>query len=332
VLYCSFVVTIDTRHNTAGDRKYWRFTDVRKCLKRYGGKEHFILPRGRISTAGYEVSTASFILSTAYEYLVSAAAYVITTVGLKPSLEARIFASIEDVVTKKIVYHLFDGEVELFSPDGGFGTYIGGAIGGVWADILKAVKHIEDIDISFNVSFSLIIGNGSNTSFWKDHWCGDGSRLMDLFPRLYALESSKDCKINDRWHCLDGIWSGNWSWHCPLRGRALDELANLVSRIGNLSLDSTRVDRWSWAGETSGIFKVKTLSKKIQTLSLNNFSLGKHHYWNSWIPRKVNICVWRASLDRLPSRANLAIRGIDLSSTSCPFCEIELEDIEHSLI
>ncbi|GJZ69800.1 hypothetical protein Tco_0633350 [Tanacetum coccineum] len=27
---------------------------------------------------------------------------------------ARIFGSIEDVVTKKIVYHLFDGEVELF--------------------------------------------------------------------------------------------------------------------------------------------------------------------------------------------------------------------------
>ncbi|GKC41027.1 hypothetical protein Tco_1053411, partial [Tanacetum coccineum] len=134
--------------------------------------------------------------------------------------------------------------------------------------------------------------NGSNTSFWKDHWCGDGSRLMDLLPRLYALESSKDCKINDRWNCLDGIWSGNWSWHCPPRGRALDELANLVSRIGNLSIDSTRVDRWSWAGETSGIFKVKTLSKKIQTLSLNNFSLGKHHYWNSWILRKRKVWSW----------------------------------------
>ncbi|GKE22649.1 hypothetical protein Tco_1434161, partial [Tanacetum coccineum] len=150
---------------------------------------------------------------------------------------------------------------EFYCPDGGFGTYTSGAIGGVWADMLKAIKHIEDVDSSFNVSFSLKIGNGSNASFWKDHWCGDGSRLMDLFPRLYALESSKDYKINDRWHCLDGIWSGNWSWRCPPRGRALDELANLVSHIGNLSLDSTR-----------------------------------HHYWNSWIPRKVNICVWRASL------------------------------------
>nr|GEX26563.1 hypothetical protein [Tanacetum cinerariifolium] len=36
--------------------------------------------------------------------------------------------------------------------------------------------------------------------------------------------------------------------------------------------------------------------------------------------------------DRLPSRANLAIRGIDLISMSCPFCKTELEDIDHSLI
>ncbi|GJZ65992.1 retrovirus-related pol polyprotein from transposon TNT 1-94, partial [Tanacetum coccineum] len=37
-----------------------------------------------------------------------------TIVGLKPSLKARIFRFIEDVVTKKVVYHLFEDEVELF--------------------------------------------------------------------------------------------------------------------------------------------------------------------------------------------------------------------------
>ncbi|GKC33644.1 putative RNA-directed DNA polymerase, eukaryota, reverse transcriptase zinc-binding domain protein [Tanacetum coccineum] len=138
-------------------------------------------------------------------------------------------------------------------------------------------------------------------------------------------------KIGDRWICLDGIWSGNWAWRSPPRGRALDEFTNLVSCIGNLTLDGDGIDKWSWADEALGIFKFNTLSKKIQNLSLNNFVLGKHHYWNSWIPRKVNICVWRASLDRLPSRANLSILGIVLSSTSCPFCDIALEDIEHSL-
>ncbi|GJZ44176.1 hypothetical protein Tco_0591431 [Tanacetum coccineum] len=63
VLYCSLVVTTDTRHSTAGDRKYWCFTDVKKYLKRYGRKEHFILPRGRISTAG--TASCMFILPMA---------------------------------------------------------------------------------------------------------------------------------------------------------------------------------------------------------------------------------------------------------------------------
>ncbi|GJV10925.1 RNA-directed DNA polymerase, eukaryota, reverse transcriptase zinc-binding domain protein [Tanacetum coccineum] len=202
---------------------------------------------------------------------------------------------------------------EFYGPDGGFGDAPGSyAIGGAWVDILKTMKHIEDINISFKDSFTLKIYNGSSTSFWKGHWCGDGSRLMDLFPRLFALESFKDCKISDRWICSDGIWSGNWAWRSPSRGRALDELTNLVSRIGNLTLDGDGIDKWSWADEASGIFKVNTLSKKIQNLSLNNFVL--------------------ASLDRLPSRANLSIRGIVLSSTSCPFCDIALEDIEHSLV
>ncbi|GJT52091.1 putative ribonuclease H-like domain-containing protein [Tanacetum coccineum] len=60
-----------------------------ECLKRYGRKEHFILPKGRISTAGYEVSTASFILSTAYEYLVSAAAYLLL-LALNQAKELKI--------------------------------------------------------------------------------------------------------------------------------------------------------------------------------------------------------------------------------------------------
>ncbi|GJU23576.1 hypothetical protein Tco_1156918 [Tanacetum coccineum] len=38
-------------------------------------------------------------------------------------------------------------------------------------------------------------------------------------------------------------------------------------------------------------------------------SLGLHNVWSSWIPCKVNICVWKASIDRLLTRPNLAARG-----------------------
>ncbi|GJY48687.1 RNA-directed DNA polymerase, eukaryota, reverse transcriptase zinc-binding domain protein [Tanacetum coccineum] len=174
--------------------------------------------------------------------------------------------------------------------------------------------------------------HGSNISFWRDPWCGNGSRLMDSFPRLYALDSFQDCTISDRWRVVDDVWGGNWEWRYPPRGRAISDVTDMLSLIGNLSLSSNGVDKWTWSQDNSGIFKVQTLSNNIQNLSLADCNLGVHHTWNSWIPRKVNICVWRASINRLPTRTNLISRGVFLASVLCPFCENEEEDIEHCLI
>ncbi|GJU62849.1 uncharacterized protein Tco_1244684 [Tanacetum coccineum] len=38
------------------------------------------------------------------------------------------------------------------------------------------------------------IGNGSNTSFWKDRWRGE-QRLKEVFPRIYALEVNKHISV-----------------------------------------------------------------------------------------------------------------------------------------
>ncbi|GJW83659.1 RNA-directed DNA polymerase, eukaryota, reverse transcriptase zinc-binding domain protein [Tanacetum coccineum] len=61
-------------------------------------------------------------------------------------------------------------------------------------------------------------------------------------------------------------------------------------------------------------------------------AMGDHHNWNSWIPRKVNICVWRASLNGLPTRVNLSQRGVNILTSCCPFCGIVAEEIEHHTI
>ncbi|GKB72401.1 RNA-directed DNA polymerase, eukaryota, reverse transcriptase zinc-binding domain protein [Tanacetum coccineum] len=58
-------------------------------------------------------------------------------------------------------------------------------------------------------------------SAWKakslsvDPWCGDGSRLMDVFPRLFSLKYHQDCKVNVRWCLVNGDWGGNWEWRLP---------------------------------------------------------------------------------------------------------------------
>ncbi|GKA63444.1 RNA-directed DNA polymerase, eukaryota, reverse transcriptase zinc-binding domain protein [Tanacetum coccineum] len=121
--------------------------------------------------------------------------------------------------------------------------------------------------------------------------------------KIYALESIKDCKIRDRWSLLDGNWGGNWEWRLPPSGRALNDIASLISTIGNLTVLSNEAapESWSWSMDSSGKFK-------------------------------VNICVCRASLNRLATRSNLVSRGINIPSSCCPLCNDVEEDTEHILI
>ncbi|GKC54885.1 RNA-directed DNA polymerase, eukaryota, reverse transcriptase zinc-binding domain protein [Tanacetum coccineum] len=110
--------------------------------------------------------------------------------------------------------------------------------------------------------------------------------------------------VKDRWGLVNGSWVDLWSWRYPPRGRALDDLASLVSLIGNLVLE--------------------------RLFSIN--SLGLHHVWNYWIPHKVNICVWRASIDRLATRLNLVNRGVSIESAVCLFYEACGESVNHCLL
>ncbi|GJT49455.1 ALP1-like protein [Tanacetum coccineum] len=53
--------------------------------------------------------------------------------------------------------------------------------------------------------------------------------------------------------------------------------------------------------------------------------------WIKTIPIKVNIFAWKVSLDRLPTRSNLARRGVLVPSSSCLICNVSDEDLAHLL-
>lgn len=150
-------------------------------------------------------------------------------------------------------------------------------------------------------------------------WCNLGTRLMDSFPRLYALETNKECNISDRWRLCNGVWEGVRAWRIPIRGKAVDDLSNMIDLIGNYSFSSDDGDKWVWNSDGSVNFKVKVLSHLIQNSYYSDCAIGEHHVWNSLIPRKVNVCVWRASLSRLPTRSNLAARGGFVTNFSLSF-------------
>ncbi|PWA86322.1 RNA-directed DNA polymerase, eukaryota, Reverse transcriptase zinc-binding domain protein [Artemisia annua] len=91
-------------------------------------------------------------------------------------------------------------------------------------------------------------------------------------------------------------------------------------------------DKWIWTLNDSGMFSVSSLSQAIQKqMFVNNDALSPF-IWNSWIPRKVNVCSWRLALNRLPTRVNLVRHGVSISSQSCLFCGMANESREHCFL
>ncbi|GKD43579.1 hypothetical protein Tco_1268224 [Tanacetum coccineum] len=66
----------------------------------------------------------------------------------------------------------------------------------LWSDVISSIDYIDVPDVPFSSLFSKKVSNGFDTMLWKDVWCSEGIRFIDHFPRLYAFESNKDCKIS----------------------------------------------------------------------------------------------------------------------------------------
>ncbi|GJW87445.1 hypothetical protein Tco_0162785 [Tanacetum coccineum] len=80
-----------------------------------------------------------------------------------------------------------------YGGDGGISSLASSTGGyGVWHGIIKAISKIES-----------------------------GIRLMDRFPRLYALDMFQDCKVSGMWVLENNNWCGRWAWKIPLHGMIL---------------------------------------------------------------------------------------------------------------
>ncbi|GJV74128.1 hypothetical protein Tco_1494123 [Tanacetum coccineum] len=98
--------------------------------------------------------------------------------------------------------------------DGRIGKDIKACNQSCWLNIMNGINVLKNQGINFLDFMRLKLGNGNNISFWNDNWIG-GNTLKNLYPRIYALENSKQFNemlvlmhdvsltpISDRW-----IWS-----------------------------------------------------------------------------------------------------------------------------
>nr|GEU95822.1 RNA-directed DNA polymerase, eukaryota [Tanacetum cinerariifolium] len=150
---------------------------------------------------------------------------------------------------------------------------------------------------------------GDDGSDRKLAWIGWN---MVLYKRLYALEMCKSISVAKKM----GHPSLSHSFHrMPKGGVEQKNYDLLCSKVTHLVLPNIS-DRWCWSLEGSQEFSVKS-----SRILIDNTILPKAEVLTRWlrvVPIKVNVYAWMVCLDKLPTRVNLSLRGMDIPSIACP--------------
>jgi hypothetical protein len=135
------------------------------------------------------------------------------------------------------------------------------------------------------------VGNGGNTSFWHDVWCGLGT-LREAFPRLFQLSLHPEATIKDF-----GEWeNGSWRWHFEWRRSFFvweeSLCGQLMDVLASISL-SHNDDVWEFRPDRGGTYTVKENYLFLCHSFGPSSSLGLETsrlvegVWTSWAPSKV---------------------------------------------
>ncbi|GJR73861.1 reverse transcriptase domain, reverse transcriptase zinc-binding domain protein [Tanacetum coccineum] len=234
-----------------------------------------------------------------------------------------------NLVVEKFKNRFIHGECGGLGMGMGWGVCSGGV--GVWRDIVRVGEDLEGLGLDFSSSFVGEVGNEHGVRFWIDKWVGR-VRLCERFPRLYHLDRRKEGRVAEKGNWVDGAWYWEWDWVRDIRGRVRNEFEDLQNILQNVVLTFDCRDRWRWTLHESGDFTVKELTKLVEEKILDVNIEGDATIWNKWVPKKVNIFVWRALKGRLPVREELDKRGIDLDTLLCPSCGDVVESCSHCLV
>ncbi|XP_024632642.1 uncharacterized protein [Medicago truncatula] len=134
------------------------------------------------------------------------------------------------------------------------------------------------------------VGDGEDTLFWHERWCGDVPFKI-RFRRL-------------------GEEGGGWQWRMRLWVWEEELLAECRLLLANVSLQPLSYDVWQWHPDPSQGYTIRGTYALLTNQEEQQNGLCEELVWHKQVPLKVSIFAWRLIRDRLPTKSNLAYRGI----------------------
>ncbi|XP_024640828.1 uncharacterized protein [Medicago truncatula] len=153
------------------------------------------------------------------------------------------------------------------------------------------------------------VGDGADTDFWRDCWCGDVP-LCVRFRRLFDLTVHKSISVRNMF--LLGVDVGGealrwrrrlWAWEEEL----VEECRALLLTV---SLQDSVLDRWLWLPNHDDGYSVRGVYDMLTSQEQPQLHHNVDLIWHKQVPLKVSILAWRLMRDRLPTKLNLANRDI----------------------
>ncbi|KAJ0470183.1 putative reverse transcriptase zinc-binding domain-containing protein [Helianthus annuus] len=195
-------------------------------------------------------------------------------------------------------------------------------VSGVWSKIVGCGNRLKVNGSSFSSLITGKVGNGLTIKFWLDAWL-NGTPLKVSFPALFRLERNKWCAVADRE--FDGVMTWEWK-NYPSTPQEMAELIECTRLLANIRLDSN-VYAWDWDKSRLQIVNVQETKKWIRSVGMED--IGHSFRWCKWVPLKCNIFLWRAALDRIPTKTALRRRNVCAGDVMCSLCDADEETAVH---
>nr|GEX19934.1 RNA-directed DNA polymerase, eukaryota, reverse transcriptase zinc-binding domain protein [Tanacetum cinerariifolium] len=149
-----------------------------------------------------------------------------------------------------------------------------------WLDIIHESSSLTNKGIDFMAFVRKKVGNGEDSLFWEDNWLNN-MVLKHHFPRLFALESSKQITVVDKLKSK----SLDTSYRRAPRGGIEEEQQQLLrSHIEGIIL-APMLDRWVWSYEASVDFSLKSIRNFI-----DDVILPKENVPTRWCRSMADLC------------------------------------------